>query len=517
VEVPDVAVFVIRRLIVSFFILLVSTFLIFVLVANAGDPLADLRTDSSPNRVQKIAHRIEVLHLDESVPQRYGRWAGGVARCVVPGAHCDLGQTIRDQDVSSLLSLAVASTLRLVTVAVVLAIVLGVSVGIVSALRQYSGFDYTLTFSAFLFFSLPIFWVAVLLKQYFAIELNNWYEDPRFGVVTAVVLALLSGLTWGAILGGGARRRWTVRAVAAAATLAVLLYLSSVNWFKYPALGPGLITVLALASAVGITALSAGLQHRNVLYGSLATAAVGCVVQFFVTPWIQDVRWSSWTNVLLLAVVASAVGAVIGWAVGGLDKAQAIRAAILTALVTGAIILADVALRALPGYARLVNGRIFATTGSETPNFGGTFWQAFLDQVSHLLLPTLSIMLISFAGYSRYARASMLETMNQDYVRTARSKGLTERTVVMRHAFRNALIPVTTLMAFDFGALIGGAVITEAVFGRRGMGALFVQGLQQTDPNPVMGFYIVTAVSIVAFNMFADIAYAYLDPRIRLS
>jgi peptide/nickel transport system permease protein len=111
----------------------------------------------------------------------------------------------------------------------------------------------------------------------------------------------------------------------------------------------------------------------------------------------------------------------------------------------------------------------------------------------------------------------MLETMHQDYVRTARAKGLTERTVVMRHAFRNALIPLTTLAAFDFGALISGAIITETIFGWRGMGVLFVNGLARSDPYPVMGFYLVTAISVVVFNMLADMSYAYLDPRIRLT
>jgi len=111
----------------------------------------------------------------------------------------------------------------------------------------------------------------------------------------------------------------------------------------------------------------------------------------------------------------------------------------------------------------------------------------------------------------------MLEVMTQDYVRTARAKGLTERTVVVRHAFRNALIPLTTLAAIDFGALIGGAVITEAVFAWRGMGRLFVEGLLFVDPNPVMGFFILTSAAFVIFNMLADIAYAYLDPRIRIS
>jgi peptide/nickel transport system permease protein len=87
----------------------------------------------------------------------------------------------------------------------------------------------------------------------------------------------------------------------------------------------------------------------------------------------------------------------------------------------------------------------------------------------------------------------------------------------MRHAFRNALIPLTTLAAIDFGAVIGGAVVTEYVFGWRGMGQLFVVGLFTVDPNPVMGFFLVTAASVVLFNMLADILYAYLDPRIRLS
>jgi peptide/nickel transport system permease protein len=125
-------------------------------------------------------------------------------------------------------------------------------------------------------------------------------------------------------------------------------------------------------------------------------------------------------------------------------------------------------------------------------------------------------MLISFATYSRYTRASMLETLKADYVRTARAKGLPERTVVVRHAFRNALIPVTTLAALDFGAVIGGAVITETVFGWKGMGQLFREGLDIPDPNQVMGFFLVVAISVIVFNLLADLSYAWLDPRIRL-
>ena len=94
---------------------------------------------------------------------------------------------------------------------------------------------------------------------------------------------------------------------------------------------------------------------------------------------------------------------------------------------------------------------------------------------------------------------------------------MTERTVVVRHGFRNALIPITTLMAIDFGGLIGGAIITETVFGWSGMGKLFRDSLALPDPNPVMGFFLVTGTAIVVFNMLADITYGVLDPRIRLS
>ena len=106
--------------------------------------------------------------------------------------------------------------------------------------------------------------------------------------------------------------------------------------------------------------------------------------------------------------------------------------------------------------------------------------------------------------------------MNQDYIRTARAKGLTQRTVVVRHAFRNAMIPITTIIAFDIGAVIGGAVITETVFGWTGMGRLFIAGLGAHDPNPVMAFFIVTGTLAVLFNLIADLVYAALDPRIKV-
>jgi peptide/nickel transport system permease protein len=112
-------------------------------------------------------------------------------------------------------------------------------------------------------------------------------------------------------------------------------------------------------------------------------------------------------------------------------------------------------------------------------------------------------------------RASMLDVINSDYIRTARAKGLSERLVIMRHVFRNALIPITTVAALNFGALLGGAIVTETVFSLDGIGFWFIQALQQLDLYEVMAYLLVTAILIVAFNLIADILYGVLDPRIR--
>jgi peptide/nickel transport system permease protein len=112
-------------------------------------------------------------------------------------------------------------------------------------------------------------------------------------------------------------------------------------------------------------------------------------------------------------------------------------------------------------------------------------------------------------------RASMLDVINSDYVRTARAKGVSEWRVIMRHVFRNALIPITTVAALNFGALIGGAIVTETVFSLDGFGFFFIQSLQTLDLYAVMAYLLITAIAVVVFNLIADIAYGFLDPRIR--
>ena len=138
-----------------------------------------------------------------------------------------------------------------------------------------------------------------------------------------------------------------------------------------------------------------------------------------------------------------------------------------------------------------------------------------LDRAHHLVLPVIVLMVASVASYSRYIRASMLEVVNSEYVRTARAKGLPERKVVLKHALRNALVPVVTLVALNFGTILGGVIVTETVFSLDGMGLYFYNALLANDPYPVMAWLMVTATMIIVFNLLADIAYGYLDPRVR--
>jgi peptide/nickel transport system permease protein len=138
-----------------------------------------------------------------------------------------------------------------------------------------------------------------------------------------------------------------------------------------------------------------------------------------------------------------------------------------------------------------------------------------LDSIKHLVMPTGVLALVFAGGYTRYLRTSMLEVIRQDFVRTARSKGLAERLVIMRHAFRNALIPVVTLLALDVPELFTGAVVTETIFAWPGMGRLYLESLSRLDYSVLMAILTVSALLVILSNLLADVVYAYLDPRIR--
>jgi peptide/nickel transport system permease protein len=313
-----------RRLLYSIPVLIVSTFLVFSFVSLAGDPTANIRANPQFSVVtyRNLQHK---YHLDRSIPVRYGYWVQDVVTN-------KLGTSLlTSQPIWPDIKRTVGHTAQFIIIAELLAMVLGITVGIFSAIRQYSVFDYTFTSLSFLGYAMPTFWLALLLQILF-----------------------------------------------------VDIYL----------------------------------------------------------------KW---------------------------------------------------------------NVRIFYTSGLNNPGYGT--WS--LDRLQHIGLPIITLTVISFALYSRYMRASMLDVINTDYVRTARAKGLSEKRVIMRHVFRNALIPIATIAALNFGALIGGAIITESIFGLDGMGYYFIQKLQQLDIYAVMAWLLVTSVVIIMFNLIADILYGFLDPRIR--
>jgi peptide/nickel transport system permease protein len=324
--------FILRRAAIAVPLIAISSFLVFMLVAAAGDPLADLRSRPGIPKSTIEARRHE-LKLDRPVLVRYGLWAKGAIRG-------DFGKSfVTSEPVRPKLMRSLGVTLRLLVGAVLLAVLFGVAIGVVAALRQYSKFDYTATFFAFVFFSMPVFWLAAVLRDV-GIRLNDALE---------------------------------------------------------PVLGM----------------------------------------------------------------------------------------------------------------------RPFFTVGQETPGLSGTFFNVWSDRIGHLILPALTLILIQVAGWSRYQRASMLEVLNADYVRTAKAKGLSPVRVITRHAMRNALIPIVTLVAIDFGLLLSGAVITETVFAWNGMGRLLVDALRLQDINVVQAWLLVSATMVIVFNLLADIIYGYLDPRIR--
>jgi len=320
--------FIIRRLLVSIPLLLLASFVVFVLVASSGDPLAPLRSNPAISEAT-IQARAAELNLDKSIPERYGIWISGV----IAG---DLGtSSVTREPVTEILQRRMWVTVRLVGFATVLAVLAGVTIGVIAAIRQYSWFDHGATFFAFLFFSVPVFFMAAFLKD---------------------------------------------------------------------------------------------------------------------------------------------IGIRINEAVGR---------------------------------------RIFFTVGEQTPRLDANWFGMWSDRIGHLILPALTLILIQMASWSRYQRSAMLETLNSDYVRTAKAKGLPQRKVMVNHALRNALIPVVTIVAIDFGAVIGGAVITETVFSWRGMGQLFVDSLFARDTDVLLGWLLVTSILVIFFNLIADILYGYLDPRIR--
>jgi peptide/nickel transport system permease protein len=155
----------------------------------------------------------------------------------------------------------------------------------------------------------------------------------------------------------------------------------------------------------------------------------------------------------------------------------------------------------------------FPVAGVYPPGHRGFDLRLMLE---HLVLPVTVVAIQTIAIYSRYMRASLLETLNSDYLRTARAKGISERRVLVKHAMRNAMLPIVTLAAIDFGLLFGGLIITERIFSYPGLGDYFLTAYENGDFPELMPWMVIVVVAVITFNLLADLSYATLDPRIRL-
>jgi peptide/nickel transport system permease protein len=212
-----------------------------------------------------------------------------------------------------------------------------------------------------------------------------------------------------------------------------------------------------------------------------------------------------------------AIGAALIWVVFG------VSVGVLSALRRGSYLDRSAMVLALAGvslpifWTGLIALSFFSYRWQLTPP-GGTFVPFAQNPVqwAHaLLLPWVTLALLFSAQYARLTRAGMLETMNEDYIRTARAKGLRERTVVVKHGLRGALTPLLTIFGLDFGLLIGGAVLTETVFGLNGLGKYAVDGIRANDLPKILGVTLVAAFFVAIANLVVDLLYAVVDPRVR--
>ena len=495
-----------------------ASFMAYNLEAYSSDPLSVFGESQEKNKAYLMQQLIHRLHLDVPPPVRYFMWLRGVVSGL--WGQLDLGLTRDHARVIDQIGLAIPTTFRLVIASTILAIVLGITIGMVTAIRQYSRFDYVMTFISFLLFSLPVFWVAVLLKEYLAIGFNDFLANPEIPIETILIASVIAGIAMSGIIGGSWRRSLGVFAGVTLGFGLLLEYVSVSHWFVHPGLGLLGVGILAFGTAVVVTQVSTGLDNRRSLAAALVTAAV-VTAGYYPLQQLMKAN-ASVLNVFAVFSATIAIASFIGYFVEKIDRRTNIRTAVLTAFLSTIPIIVDRVMQEFPRYfgSDAINRRPVPTLGQNndllTDKQMGNFWISGLDGVMHLILPTLALTLISFAGYVRFSRGSLLEVLNMDYIRTARAKGLTERTVIVRHAMRNAMLPLTTILVNDFAGVIGGAIITERVFGWKGMGKLFNQALSNYDLNLFMGVFMLSAILTVMANLVADLLFGVVDPRIRI-
>jgi peptide/nickel transport system permease protein len=495
-----------------------ASFFAYNLQAYSSNPLSVFGESTALNKNYLIAKMIRDLQLDVPPPIRYFSWLRGI----VSGLWGDfnMGLTRSNMEVSEVIGQAIPVTVKLVITATFLAIILGVSVGMITAIRQYSRFDYVMTFISFLLFSLPIFWVAVLLKEFMAIQFNDFLADPVIPPPVIIIVSLIFGFVIAGFVGGKKSGFFSVLGGAALFAGIVLTFLSATKWFIEPSLGVFGVTFLAFVNAAIVIQLISGMENRKGIYAGFGTA-IATAVLYFPLQGLMSAN-ASVLNVFGIFSLNIMAGMAIGYTVSSIDRRVYVRIGAFTALLSTFPIIIDRFLREFSGYLNsdAVGGRPVPTLGQSndllTTEQLDNFWISGLDTAIHLVLPTIALTLISFAGYVRFSRGSLLEVLNMDYIRTARAKGLSERTVIVRHGMRNAMLPLTTILVNDFAGLLGGAIITEGVFAWKGMGQVFNDAIRSYDLNLFMGVFIISAFLTVIANFVADLLYGVVDPRIRI-
>ncbi|BAH53699.1 ABC transporter permease [Rhodococcus opacus] len=224
-----------------------------------------------------------------------------------------------------------------------------------------------------------------------------------------------------------------------------------------------------------------------------------------------------------LLILGSVIGAVLGVLIGAAGAIRQYKFSDYFSTVVSLLILsAPVFLVAtLLKYGALqinsaTGNQIFLYTGESSASTITGFWPQFVDRIQHLVLPTVALALGSIAGYSRYQRNAMLDVLGSDFIRTARAKGLTRRAALLEHGLRTALIPMATLFAYGFGALVVGATFTEKIFGWHGIGEWIVIGIDTQDTNIVVAITSFTGLIVLLSGLLSDVVYAALDPRVRV-
>lgn len=227
---------------------------------------------------------------------------------------------------------------------------------------------------------------------------------------------------------------------------------------------------------------------------------------------------------LRLLLLGSVVGTLLGIALGAWGAIRQYRLSDRVVTIVSLIVISTpsfvMANLLILGALRINWGlgfQLFDYTGETSPGVTDGIWSALGDRLKHLVLPTLTLVLGSAAGYSRFQRNAMLDVLGQDFIRTARAKGLTRRRALVKHGLRTALIPMATLFAYSLAGLFGGAVFVEKIFGWHGMGEWTIRAVATQDINIAAAITLFLSTLILLAGLLSDVFYAALDPRVRVS